>query len=61
MIYGWRTTKTENGYKARVYSFAHGVGEKALKTATFPTRAKATGYARRWVLYLRRKRAAEAA
>jgi hypothetical protein len=58
MIYGWRTTKTEIGFKWTVYGFEYGKGEINLQTGTRATRAQAEGIAKKWALYYRRSKAA---
>ena len=51
---GWSTTKNADGtYSARVYSIAYQEPTNTIKLATFTTRAKAMGYAKRWTGYLR--------
>lgn len=52
MTYGWNTKKTETGFIAKVYSYDDHM--EILKSARFPTRARAEGFAKRWVLYYRR-------
>ena len=60
--HGFNTTKTANGFRADVSEhtgFYNSKGEWIcthciIKTAHFTTRARATGYAKRWTLYFRR-------
>lgn len=53
-VTGWRTHKEPTGiYTAIVYEFAYQVPETVLKRATFATRARAEGWARKWVRFLR--------
>jgi hypothetical protein len=53
-VTGWRTTKTTSGYMAEVYTYEANGARAVLKYTTFPTRAQAMGYAKKWVLYFRR-------
>lgn len=54
MTIGFNTKKTEAGFEAIIYQIVHNEPMKVLKTAKFQTRAKATGYAKRWTLFFRR-------
>jgi hypothetical protein len=56
MAITWNTTKTETGYTATVAKIGYQVPTEILKVATFSTRAKAAGYAKKWTLYFRRLR-----
>ena len=51
----WRTHKhlTAGTFRAVVYSFGYQQPQVTLKEGTFPTRERATGFARRWVRYLK--------
>lgn len=59
MTYGWTTTKNEAGFTWAVTStewseeLGRGVS-KVLKSGSVATRAKASGAAKRWVLFFRR-------
>lgn len=53
-VTSWRTHKEPTGvYTATVYEFAYQVPEIVLKCATFATRARAEGWAKKWVRFLR--------
>lgn len=56
MVHGWNTSKTGAGFAAKVYRHTD-TGVEVLQNATFPTRAKAMAFAKKWVLYYRRKAA----
>jgi len=58
MVYGWRTTKTETGYRWQVYRFEYQKGETVLVQGTRPTREQAMGRAKKHVIFYRRQRAA---
>ena len=60
--HGYKTTKTANGFKATVTestlrdtpnATGHYADTVIIKEATFPTRARATGWAQKWTGYLR--------
>jgi hypothetical protein len=60
--FSWSTTKTANGYGWKVYEIigratpnaeGHYAEYADVKTGTRPTRAQASGEAKRWTKYLR--------
>lgn len=59
MTHGWNTRQTQDGFKwaitQTVWSDEAGRAvTTTLKAGMAPTRARATGLARRWVLFFRR-------
>lgn len=53
----WRTTKTVDGYRFVVYSFAYQEPDINLKTGVYPTRAQATIRAKKWAMFFKRAQA----
>jgi len=65
VIYTWRTKKSKNGFKYEVSKLTprktpnkigHYVDTKVIKTNTLKTRARAKGFAQKWVKYYNSKK-----
>lgn len=54
LVISWNTHREVGGrFTATVYSAGYQIPRVTLKTAIFPTREKATGFAKRWTRYLK--------
>lgn len=53
MVISWNTTKTADGFAWTVFSFGYQQPNVILKAGHCPTRAQATGRAKKWSRHLK--------